>query len=109
MCPTPTDRFAGVTPMPIDRGGVDNKRRQKDLRARVPGYLLLGCNRRVAVIKSQQYDCLNKSCIMTISVDMPMWMGDVSQSNIPRQRAERRKICFKGKRVTVMEMQTMMK
>lgn len=34
---------------------------------------------------------------MTTSVDMPKWMGDMSQGNIPRQRAERRKMCFKGK------------
>lgn len=35
---------------------------------------------------------------MTTSVGMPTWVGDVSQGTIPRQRAERRKVCCKGKK-----------
>jgi hypothetical protein len=37
-----------------------------------------------APMNSQQHGCLNKTSIMTLPIDMPMWTGEMSQGPTPR-------------------------
>jgi hypothetical protein len=47
------------------------ERNRKILRARIPGDSII-YNRETANMKVQHYDCLNKTCTIATSVDMPI-------------------------------------
>lgn len=62
----------------------ENLRRRggKIVRARGPECLLLevsGGDRESVFITSQQYGCLNETCILTPPLDMPTQIGEISQ------------------------------
>lgn len=68
-------------PTPKTQGALQERGR-KIMRAKGSGHLLVVSSRQdrdVAPMKSQQYGYLNKTCIMTIPIDMPVWVKEVSQ------------------------------